>query len=608
MIERTEGNPFFLEESVRSLVETQAITGEPGDYRLSRVVRDIEVPAAVQALLAARIDRLSPDDRQVLQSAAVIGTDVPLALLGAIASGPEDALGQSVTRLQAAEFVYEKSGTAEPEYTFKHALTHEVAYGSLPAEPRRALHARIVTALEARHRDQPGESPAPLGHHALRGELWDKAVAYLGEAGGKAMARSAYREAATAFEQALVALGHLPESRETIEQSIDLRQELRVVLQPLHEVDRMLAHLQPAVGLAEALGDRSRLGRVLSGLCNTWWVAGDHERAVALGTRALEIGNALGDLALRAQATIRVGAVHYNLGNYSTAVSLLREAIELMRGRPESDRLGLAGLAAVMRNTWLSRSLSEMGEFAEAHARTEEGLRMATAVDQPFSLITAHIDLGILGLLQGSFARAAVAFRSGVEIGHTWDLRIAWPLGDAGLACALALDGQRDDAIRVLEEATTRTDGSSVRYGLAQRVAWLGEAASLCGRPQEAWRLADEALRLAWDHGERGNAAWALRLLGDLASDREQLSEAERQYRDALALADALGMRPLIAHCHRGLGVLHRRSGDLDRARCELRVARDLYRDMGMTGWQERADSVLGEGREVPGNTPRSRP
>jgi tetratricopeptide (TPR) repeat protein len=143
----------------------------------------------------------------------------------------------------------------------------------------------------------------------------------------------------------------------------------------------------------------------------------------------------------------------------------------------------------------------------------------------------------------------------------------------------------------VLEEATTRTDGSSVRYGLAQRVAWLGEAASLCGRPQEAWRLADEALRLAWDHGERGNAAWALRLLGDLAADREQLSEAEPHYRDALALADALGMRPLIAHCHRGLGVLHRRAGDLDRARRELRVARDLYRDMGMTGWLERADS-----------------
>ncbi|HSF02033.1 MAG TPA: AAA family ATPase, partial [Solirubrobacterales bacterium] len=203
MIERTEGNPFFLEESVRSLIETQAVTGEPGDYRLTRVVRDIDVPAAVEALLAARIDRLPPDDRQVLQSAAVIGTDVPLALLSAIGSGSEDTLHLSITRLQAAEFLYEKSGAAEAEYTFKHALTHEVAYGSLPAERRRALHARIVAALEARHPHQPGEPPQRLAHHAMRGELWEKAVTYLREAGERATARSAYREAATAFEQAL---------------------------------------------------------------------------------------------------------------------------------------------------------------------------------------------------------------------------------------------------------------------------------------------------------------------------------------------------------------------------------------------------------------------
>ncbi|HSF01724.1 MAG TPA: tetratricopeptide repeat protein, partial [Solirubrobacterales bacterium] len=570
------------------------VTGEPGDYRLTGVVRDTEVPAAVEALLAARIDRLPHDDRQVLQSAAVIGTDVPLALLGAIESGSADALGQSVTRLQAAEFLYEKSVAAEPEYTFKHALTHEVAYGSLPAERRRALHARIVTALESRGPHQPGEPPERLAHHALRGELWEKAVTYLREAGEKATARSAYREAATAFEQALVALGHLPESRATTEQAIDLRQELRVVLQPLHELDRILAHLQPAEDLAESLGDRARLGQVLSGLCNTWWVRGDHEHAVALGTRALELGNALGDITLRIPATIRLGAVHYNLGNYSTAVSILRHAIDLMRGRPESERLGLAGLAAVMTNSWLSRSLSELGEFAEAQARAEEGLRIATAADQPFSLIAAHTDLGVLGLLQGRFARAAVAFRSGVEIGHTWDVRVAWPWGDAGLACALALQGEREDAIRVLEEATT-ADGTSARYSLAQRVAWLGEAARSCGRWQEARRLADEALRLARAHKERGHEAWALRLLGGLASDREPLefSVAEGHYADALALADALGMRPLVAHCHRGLGVLNRRIGAVDRARPELRMALDLYHELGMVFWQEPTRAAL---------------
>ena len=592
MIERTEGNPFFLEESVRSLVETRAVTGEPGDYRLTQVVGDIEVPAAVEALLAARIDRLSPDDRHVLQSAAVIGTDVPLALLAEIQDDAEDALSQSVVRLQAAEFLYEKSGAAEPECTFKHALTHEVAYGSLPPERRRALHVRIVAALEARRPHQPGEPPQRLAHHALRGELWDKAVTYLREAGAKATARSAYREAATAFEQALVALGHLPESRGTIEQSVDLRQELRVVLQPLAELDRILGHLEPAEALTESLGDPARLGRVLGGLCNTWHARGNPDRALTLVTRAYELGNALGDVALQIEATLRLGAVHYSLGNHSTAVSFLRQTLDLTRDRPESERLGFVGLVSVLMNVWLSMSLSELGQFAEARARAEEGLRGATTADQPFSLIGAHFALGILGHRQGHFDRAAAAFRSAVQLSRTWDIP-AWGDSEAGWACALALQGKRDEAIRVLEESSPTVRRAGVGLFLALRATWLGEAARWCARPQEASRLAEEALRLARAHKERGDEAWALCLLGDLVSEREplDLAAAEGFYADALTLAKALGMRPLAAHCHQGLGVLSRRAGALDRARHELGLARDLYRELGMPFWLERVDA-----------------
>jgi tetratricopeptide (TPR) repeat protein len=584
MIERTEGNPFFLEESVRSLIEIRAVAGEPGDYRLTRVIRDIEVPPAVEVLLAARIDRLPPEDRSVLQSAAVIGTDVPLALLGAIEDCSDHALGESITRLQAAEFLYEKSGTAETEYTFKHALTHEVAYGSLPAERRRALHARIVIVLETRRPHQPGEPPQRIAHHALRGELWEKAVTYLREAGEKATARSAYREAATVFEQALVALGHLPESRRTIEQSVDLRQELRVVLQPVAELDRILGLLEPAEALAESLGDQARVGRVLGGLCNTWHARGAPDRALTLVTRAYELGNALGDIALQIEATLRLGAVHYSLGNYSTAVSFLRQTLDLTRGRPESERLGFVGLVSVLINVWLSMSLSELGQFSEAQARVDEGLNGATTADQPFSLIGAHFALGLLGLRQGHFDRAAAAFRSSLELSRRWDIP-AWGDSEAGWACALALQGRRDEAVRVLEGSSPTVRWAGVALFLVLRATWLGEAARWCGRPQEAGRLAEEALNLARAHKERGDEAWALRLLGDVASDREQLSEAEAHYRDALALANALGMRPLAAHCRRGLGTLHRRSGARQDAQRELAVARDLYRGMGMTFW-----------------------
>ena len=149
LIARTEGNPFFLEESVRTLVETGVLVGERGAYRLGQALPTIQVPATVQAVLAARIDRLPPEEKRLLQTAAVIGTEVPLPLLQAIAELPEEALHRSLAHLQAAEFLYETRLFPEREYTFKHALTHEVAYGSLLQERRRVLHARIVEALEA---------------------------------------------------------------------------------------------------------------------------------------------------------------------------------------------------------------------------------------------------------------------------------------------------------------------------------------------------------------------------------------------------------------------------------------------------------------------------
>jgi tetratricopeptide (TPR) repeat protein len=224
----------------------------------------------------------------------------------------------------------------------------------------------------------------------------------------------------------------------------------------------------------------------------------------------------------------------------------------------------------------------------------EEGLRVATRADQPFSLIGIQLAFGAVALQQGHFSSAIAAFRTCAELGRTWDI-YGWTEGDAGLALALALQGERTHAVRVLGESTTMAQGAGVRLFLTRRMAWRGEAARLCDRPQEAEQLAAGALTVARAQKERGDEAWVLRLLGDLASDRDQFSEAEERYRDALTLAEALGMRPLAAHCHQGQGLLSRRTGGLDRARHELGVARDLYREMAMTVWLERTDAELTE-------------
>ena len=280
VIERTEGNPFFLEESVRALVETGGLVGERGAYRPLQLLDSLQVPATVQAVLAARIDRLPPEEKRLLQTAAVIGTEVPFALLQAIVELSEDELRRALGHLQAAEFLYETSLFPELEYTFKHALTHEVAYGGLLQERQRALHARIVEASERLYADHLTEQAERLAQHAFRGEVWDKAVAYCRQAGTKALARSALSEVVVCFEQALAALTHLPASRATQEHAIDLHFDLRGALWELGDIRQMLDSLREAETLAKALDDQPRLGRVSAYMCRYFREMGDHDGAV----------------------------------------------------------------------------------------------------------------------------------------------------------------------------------------------------------------------------------------------------------------------------------------------------------------------------------------
>jgi len=188
LVDWTEGNPFFLEESVQSLVETGELAGERGAYRLARGATDLVVPGTVEELLANRVNRLPQRERTLLQAASVIGRDVPHALLSAIAELSEDELRDSLNQLRSAEFVYETSTFPDSVYTFRHALTQAVIYTSLPEPARRALHSRIFAIMQRLWREPFGELADRFAHHAFQGQVWDKAVALLADAGERAFA------------------------------------------------------------------------------------------------------------------------------------------------------------------------------------------------------------------------------------------------------------------------------------------------------------------------------------------------------------------------------------------------------------------------------------
>ena len=333
LIARTEGNPFFLEESVRTLVETGVLVGERGASRLAQALPTIQVPATVQAVLAARIDRLPPADKRLLQTAAVIGTEVPLPLLQAIAELPEDALHRSLAHLQAAEFLYETRLFPEHEYTFKHALTHEVAYGSLLQERRRALHAQIMAVLERLAADRLTEEVERLAYHARRGEVWDKALHYGRQAGEKAMTRSAHQEAVTCFEQALDAVPHLPEDPDTAGQGIDVRLELRNALLPLADYERIFALLRDAERLAEALDDPYRLGWISAQLTHYFWSMRHLDRALEYGQRAVALAAPFDDIGLYATCPFRSGGGALQFGAVSPGDRGLRAACRPLHRR-----------------------------------------------------------------------------------------------------------------------------------------------------------------------------------------------------------------------------------------------------------------------------------
>jgi class 3 adenylate cyclase/tetratricopeptide (TPR) repeat protein len=591
------GNPLFIEESIRTLVETGALAGERGAHRPTRPIQAIEVPATVQVILAARIDRLSADDKQLLQTASVIGKDVPSVLLHAVAEAAEDAVQRGLAHLQAAEFLYETRLFPDPEYTFKHALTHDVTYGTLLQERRKALHARIVGAIERFYPDRLTEHVERLAHHAVRGEIWEKAIPYLRQAGAKAMARSANREAVSCFEQALLALRHLPEAGDTLEQAIDLRFDLRTALFPLGEFERIVGYLRESEGLARTLGDQRRLGQCSVYLCHNVWITGHPTEALGFAQNAQAIAESLRDVPLQVTGNLYFGAACINTGVYRRAEELLRSALQLLEGDLDlvRQRLGLAGFPAVMIRCYLTWVLADRGEFQEAMVRGQEALRLAETFDHPYSLAWVCWTLTYLHITRRELSQAVRLLERGVAVSREWSLTY-FSVGLPGtLGYAYALSGRIAEGIPLLEHALGAME--TMRYRLLQPLlmVYLGEAYALAGRPEDALAMVEQALTHSRQRGQRGYEAWALRFLGEVTAGRDDFDHAHDHYRDALALADELGMRPLVAHCHLGLGKLYRRTGQREQAQEHLTTATTMYREMGMTYWMEQTEREMKE-------------
>lgn len=562
---RAAGNPLFFEECVRDLAQSGALTSlaatdGPGmrrRYACSEAPEAIRIPPSVHDVIASRIDRLSPDCVALLRTLSMVDGRVPLWLATAIARHAPAATEALLREAMAAEILVQASLYPAVEYVFAHALLREVAHDSLTRARRIEAHRRIAAAVEAHHVEQPQDQAEWLAHHAVRGELWNKAALYQGQAAERALARGSYAEAIAGMREALRSFDAASPSPEATQRAIDQLRALRALLYATggdaSEIHRILARAEE---LALGADDRMRLGWVRADQSAQFWVEGANEAAIAAARRALEVAEQAGETRLRALALFRLGLGFYATGDYAGATDALHRSVALLAGELRVERIGTAGATSVIATGYLITTLCELGRFDEAQMHSRELVAAATDAGDIYSMASAQM------------ARCTLAIATAVDVAGAL-APLETLLDPVKAAGALAVAQFIETLLGRARFVSGDTAGSLAllapkkEYGVVPRAhthglakVWLAEALGAARRIDEGMAALDAVERSAQDRGEQGTLAHCWKARGELARAAGDLVEAEIQYRRGLAQARQLSMVPVCEACEAALAAL----------------------------------------------------
>ena len=585
LVERTQGNPFFLEESVRTLVESGLLAGERGARRLARPLEGIQVPATVQTVLAARIDRLIADDKALLQTAAVIGKDVPLVLLEAIAPVTGPALERGLERLQAAEFLYQAALFPEREYTFKHALTHEVAYGSLLRSTREQIHRRIAQTLVERFPETAEHRPELAAQHYTEAGSPRDALLYWERAGQRAIERSANLEAVRYLTQALECLPAL-DGAEGASRELDLQIGLAMAHHALRgqaapEVERAY---ERARELCSQVQDTPQLFRVLLGLYRFYGGRGRLDIAEALTEQlhALAVGSQDPDMLL--EGHMARGTILMGVGRFVTARAHLESAIamyDLERHRTHAVRYNVdPGVVSLSRLSW---TLWALGFADQSLARSHEAIDLGRRRAHPNSLAMTLSFAAMLHHFRREPRAAEELAEATVALAAEHGLQQHLTTATFLLGWAKVERGRIDEGLAQMRQA-------HVAYralGMALNQEWwldtLAEALATAGQPRAALDILGEASPsdgMRFLQSERSRRRGELLLACDPGP--ASVAEAEACFRAAVEIARGLEARTPELRAATSLARLLRAQGRREEARAALL---EPYRSL-TEGWE----------------------
>ncbi len=627
ILRKAGGNPLFLEE-VAPLVMPRPSGGPPGLDDTT----DQEIPDRVEALIADRLGRLTRPLRRLVQLCAVIGTDVPVPLLSRLAGIPQQEVHTRLLRLQSENLLYESRKYPDPQFTFKHALTRDVAYRTILASRRRDYHARIVDLLQAELTEAPGAHHDELCLHAIQAQLWPRAVAYLQRAARYAVERAANQMALAYLQRAREIATSLPPDEEADRRRLDVLMNLRALVMWTGDYEDFGQLLDEAEIVAERLDDRPCLLRILAARVHQLNMIGRNEDAIALGERARASARQSGDVSLMATSGFFTGQSYFNAGKLDLAERTLSENVEAMAAwlrsntgpqasngsagndSPGNDPAGndpaggnQASAAEMTLNHGHLQTIAPMihgtralarafqGAFTSALQDVHETRRLAELTGRPYDRAFAHTVTGTVALRQRRQAESEAAFRAALALIEQAQVAQLKPPVLVGLGHVLLLGADLAEASEVLTAAHRLTRDVKRPHFQVSAASGLAFTSLRLGEPDLARGFADEAVEMAQRLGLRGYGVQALRVRGLVLAataglEDEGLEMLEASRREAIEL----GMVADIAHAHAALAA----SGAAD-AEAHLAKAGRAYRELEMDAWFDHVRAAVAAG-ELP--------
>jgi class 3 adenylate cyclase/predicted ATPase len=601
ILSKTQGNPFFLEELVQTLVEEGVLAGQPGHYRLRRSPGELHIPSTVQGVIGARIDRLPPRDKELLQTLAVIGKEFPLGLIRAVAEQAEEELSRGLSHLQAAEFIYERPAFPDPEYTFKHALTQEVAYGSLLRERRSVLHERTGQAIEALNSQALDAHYEELAHHYGCSTNTPRAVEYLRLAGEQAVARSAYGEAIDRLRQGLDRVKTLPETRERDELELVLQSALGQALSVTEgytSVEPEQAYVR-ARDLARRLGNASQFFAALNGLRSVQMIGAEYNKARLLAEELLRVARESRDLGELLRALYAMGATSCLRGEFREAREHLEELLGLYDPKKHRGHAYLAvslnvGVGGLF---YFSMTLSFLGYPDKGLARAHEGLTLARELSHPFSEAVALAQLGHAhmyrreskALLETAEALIALSSEQGFQFWLAWGAMLR--------GVALAEEGQLQEGIAGMRSVLEAMRARGALVGSSWFIALLAGAHRKAGQVEKGLAVVAEGLEFVTKTSEHFGEVELHRVKGELLLARTPAdpAEAEESFHNALEVARRQSAKFWELCAATSLARLWQEQGRKDEARNLLAPVYDWFTEGFDTADLKEAKALLEE-------------